>query len=48
MSIDVLRHKFYLLFFVIVISYFLLRVVLLRIFMVAEEFFGLPPDGVQV
>ena len=40
--------NFVFLFIVIVISYFLLRVVLLRIFMVAEEFFGLPPDGVQV
>ena len=39
--------NFVLFFIVIVISYFLLRVVLLRIFMVAEEFVGLPPDGVQ-
>ena len=37
-----------LLFVVLVISYFLLRDVILRIFMVAEEFLGLPPDGVQV
>ena len=48
MSIDVLRHNFVFFFIVLVISYFLLRDVILRIFMVAKEFLGLPPDGVQV
>ena len=37
-----------LLFIVLVIYYFLLRDVILRIFIVTEEFLGLPPDGVQV